>query len=172
MFGQRRGYDHLLRAIEKCTSEDLLLNLLHLLSQPVQMLDSDWAMSYILRIFTALKAQTEFYSISYNKSASESIEKCLKALQIGIFSRSKGFNLEINQFSIDQILLEMSLRSSDHLQTLQNDIFKGYDFWTRKHEPIQIQMDLRSCDQNSSNFSRGLTGFRSSLGWYDNKYSS
>ena len=56
MFSQMRGYEHLLKAIEECTNEDLLINLLRLISKPLQMLDSNWAMSYVLRIFTALKA--------------------------------------------------------------------------------------------------------------------
>ena len=58
MFGQRRGYEHLLKAIEKCTNEDLLSTLLSLVCKPIEMLDSNWAMSYVLKIFTVLKTPT------------------------------------------------------------------------------------------------------------------
>ena len=53
-----RGYDHLLHAIEKCTNLIYLKDLLSLVSAPLQMLDSNWAMDYILRIFAAIKMKT------------------------------------------------------------------------------------------------------------------
>ena len=76
MFGKMRGFEHLMKAIEECTNQDLLINLLRLVSKPLQMLDSNWAMSYVLRIFTALKVKTEFYSINYHAVAREIME-CL-----------------------------------------------------------------------------------------------
>ena len=91
MFGQMRCYERLLKAIEKCTNLDLLIDLLNLVSRPVQTLDSNWAMSYILRIFAALKTSKYFYG--HGKG---DFYACLQSLKNGIFSRSRGFNLEIN----------------------------------------------------------------------------
>ena len=52
------GFDHLLYAIEKCTNLIYLKDFLSLVSAPLQMLDSNWAMEYILRIFAAIKIKT------------------------------------------------------------------------------------------------------------------
>ena len=90
-----KGYEHLLDAIEKCTNMDLLIDLLNLVARPLQMMDSNWAMSYILRIFTALKtSKTDSESLSYDKGEKE-FRECIESLKNDIFSRSKGFNLEI-----------------------------------------------------------------------------
>ena len=55
------GYEHLLKAIEKCTNLIYLKDLLSLVSRPLQMLDSSWAMDYIKRIFAALKIKMVEY---------------------------------------------------------------------------------------------------------------
>ena len=52
------GFDHLLYAIEKCTNLIYLKDFLSLVSAPLQMLNSNWAMDYILRIFAAIKMKT------------------------------------------------------------------------------------------------------------------
>ena len=71
-----KGYEHLMKAVEKCTNLDLLRDLLSLVRRPIQMLDSNWAMSYILRIFAALKTSKYFFG----HSEEEDFKECLKSL--------------------------------------------------------------------------------------------
>ena len=106
MFSQMRGYEHLLKAIEKCTNLDLLIDLNSLVSRPLQMLDSNWAMGCILRIFAALKTSKYFFG----HGSIRELEACLQSLKNGIFNKSRDFDIEIKKFSIKAICFQMSLK--------------------------------------------------------------
>ena len=54
-FGENGGFEHLLTAIGTCASPELLMKLLRLISRPLEMYVSEWAMSYISRMCNILE---------------------------------------------------------------------------------------------------------------------
>ena len=54
-FGENGGFEHLLMAIGTCASPELLMKLLRLISRPLEMYVSEWAMSYISQMFNILE---------------------------------------------------------------------------------------------------------------------